>query len=713
MTIHTLFDTLETMIVQTAEGVRPPERLTVSEAAAKYRQVNNPGAYVGPWLNDKAPYLVEVQDVLTSVSHTAMIFAGPAQCGKTDIFLNWQTYSVICDPADMMLIQTSQTTARDFSIRRMDRLHRHTKAVGARLIQRRDADNTYDKQYANGMLVTLSWPTINELSGKPIPRLWLTDYDRMDQDVDGEGPPFDLARKRATTFGSHGMCVAESSPGFVIENPKWMPSSKHEAPPTRGVLSLYNTGDRRRWYWRCVNCKQPFEPDFSLINYPETADFMEAAEMATLRCPFCEIDYHHEPVGEMPGKYEMNVNGKWIKDGQVWMPDGSVDGRAIRTETASFWLKGVAASFASWKTLVLNYLNAQAIYLSNGTEEALKATVSTDQGMPYTPKALASERMPEELKNRAKALGQREVPPGVRFLAASVDVQKNRFIVQVHGTGVGKDVWIVDRFEIKKSKRLDEDKEHLWVNPGAYPEDWKLLVEEVLLKSYPLLGGNGRRMGIKLTVCDSGGKEGVTANAYDFIRWLRFGDRDDTQNAADKEQGDYLWEPGLAQRFVLVKGASTKGAPRVAVSFPDSQRKDRQAGARGEIPVLMMNTDLLKDMLDKMLDRVDPRGGRINFPDWLDDNFFTELTVEIKDPNKGWLNPRKYRNESWDLLVYYIAATLTKLIGLEYIDWDNPPTWAEEWDRNDLVFDPVEQSKPFEGEARRKRKLSSLADNLA
>lgn len=710
MTIHTLFDSLESMIVQTAESVRPPERLTVSEAAAKYRKLNNPGAYVGPWLNEMAPYLVEPQDVLTSTSHTAMIFAGPAQCGKTDIFLNWQTHTVICDPADMVLVQTSQTTARDFSLRRIDRLHRHSKDVGARLIQRRDADNTYDKQYASGMLLTLSWPAINELSGKPIPRLWLTDYDRMPQDVDGEGSPFDLARKRATTFGSHGMCAAESSPGFVITHPKWMPSSKHEAPPTKGILALYNRGDRRRWYWRCTNCKQPFEPDFSLLNYPDSADIVEAAEMATMKCPFCEIDYHHDPVDGQPGKYEMNKSGRWIKDGQIWMPDNSIAGTGTRSEIASFWLKGVAAAFVSWKTLVTNYLTAQKEYEANGSEEALKTTINTDQGMPYTPKSLASDRMPEELKNRAKALGQREVPPGVRFLTAAVDVQKNRFVVQVHGTGIGKDVWIVDRFEVKKSKRLDADGEHLWVNPGAYREDWKILVEEVLMKTYPLMDGSGRRMGVKLVICDSGGKEGVTSNAYDFIRWLRKGDDPEADNS--DEQGEYRWEPGLAARFLLVKGASTKSAPRVSVSYPDSQRKDRSAGARGEIPVLLMNTNLLKDMLDKMLDRTDPLGGRINFPDWLDDNFYTELTVEVKDPNKGWLNPRKYRNESWDLLVYYIAASLTKLIGLEHLNWESPPGWAEEWDRNDLVFNPAEQEKPFV-QVKAKRKLSSLADNLA
>src|SRR5687768_5957983 len=107
MTVH--FSTLEEMISETAATVRPPERLTVAEAAEKYRRLNNPGAYVGPWRNSMAPYLVEPQEVLTSHEFTGEIFVGPAQAGKTDMYLNWQAHSVVCDPADMMLIEKSQT----------------------------------------------------------------------------------------------------------------------------------------------------------------------------------------------------------------------------------------------------------------------------------------------------------------------------------------------------------------------------------------------------------------------------------------------------------------------------------------------------------------------------------------------------------------------------------------------------------------------------
>lgn len=626
---------------------------------------------------------------------------------NTDMALNWIAHSVVYDPADIMIVQTSNTTARDFSIRRVDRLHRHSPEVGSRLIARKDADNKFDKMYASGMLLTLSWPTINELSGKPIPRLWLTDYDRMTQDVDGEGSPFDLARKRATTFGNFGMCAAESSPGFMVSDPKWRPTTPHEAPPTQGILALYNRGDRRRWMWRCVmpGCGLPFEPDFSLLNFPDSADAMEAAEMATMRCPHCGTDYSHDPTDGLPGKHEMNRNGRWVRDGMSWTADGRMVGKPIRSSIASFWLKGTAAAFSSWKTLVFNYLSAMQELESTGQEEALKTTVNTDQGLPYVPRALDSGRSPQDLEARAIDIGMRVVPLLGRFLVACIDVQKNRFVVQVHAICENRDIAVIDRFEIKKSERRDEDGERLWVNPGAHAEDWRLLTSEVMLRTYPLADGSGRRMAVHLTVCDSGGKEGVTANAYSFYRWLK-----NPKDETEVEDG-YSWEPNLAPRFLLLKGASSPGAPRLRIDYPDSGRKDRSAGARGEIPVGFMNTQTLKDQLNHMLDRTEP-GGRLIFPNWLDATFFTELTVEVKDPKKGWINPRSYRNESWDLLVYCLAACMAPRVRLDTIRFDDPPTWAERWDDNSLVYSPVSQAKPFDAERKPRYDLAKLAQDL-
>lgn len=420
-------------------------------------------------------------------------------------------------------------------------------------------------------------------------------------------------------------------------------------------------------------------------------------------CPNCGEVYYHEGTETKPSKNEMNLWGRWLKDGQFWTPEGGVVGNARRSDIASFWMKGVVAAFTDWKGLVLKYLMAEHEYATSGSEEALKATVNTDQGLPYTPKLLASDRSPDQIKARAVDCDPQEVPLDTRFLVATIDVQKNRYVVQIHGIRMNGDIYVVDRFDIRKSRRQDADGERYWVNPGAYPEDWKLLVEEVLLKSYPLGDKSGRRMGIKMTLCDSGGRDGVTANAYNFVRWLRRGPEDFTDDGmgdgapdTKEDEGEYRWEPGLAARFTLVKGASNRNAPRLTISHPDSQRKDRHAGARGEIPVALINVNLHKDAVNNRLDRTEP-GGMYIFPKWLPDHFYTELTVEIKDPIKGWINPKRYRNESWDLLAYCEAALLHPEVRFESIDWVNDcPPWAADWDENILVFDPKEQTIPFD-----------------
>jgi len=709
------YNSLEEILLSTADMVRPPERLTVHEAAARYVYINYPGAYVGFYSNSTAPYMTEPQEILTSRDYTSMAFVGPARAGKTQLLLNWIGYSAICDPGDMLMAQPSKDSSRDFSMRDLDRMIRYSPEVKSRMVQRLDADNTFDKHFSSGMILKLSWPSINEFSGKTVGRGWLADYDRFPESIDGEGSGFDLLKRRTQTFKRNGMTAVESSPGFPVENPKWQPSSPHEAPPAKGILALYNRGDRRRYYWRCPHCQEVFEGDFKHLSYPKTKDYGDAAAQAVMVCPHngCIITHDGDDKNGIPGKNELNRRGKWLRERQIWLPDGTTSGGIKSDDMASFWLKGTAAAFNTWEKLVLDYLKAEDEYERTGSEEALKVTINTGQGLPYFSKLNHVERLPEELKARAKDIGVQVVPAGVRWLEATVDVQKSRFVVQVHGFGVGGEVWIVDRFDIRKSKRLDEDGHPMAVNPAAYPEDWLLLIP-MMQKTYPLADKSGRRMMIKLTACDSGGAAntkdkttqegsiaavgGVTANAYNFYRYLR--------NNPDGEH-----DANLFRRFQLVKGDSSNSAPRVSLRYPDSERKDRHAGARGEIPVLFINGTILKDMVSAKLDRSDKAGSAVNFPDWLPDTFYAELTAEVRT-NKGWENPRKLRNESLDLLCYALALTLTHHINIERLDWDNPPSWAAEWDNNDLVL-VDDSTNRFASKPKVEYDLRALASKLA
>lgn len=664
------YETLSEIILKAVQTLRPSERLPVSIAAARYRYIRNVGSYTGQWRNSTVPYMIEPMNMLASEYHDQTIMVAPAQSGKTDsLILNWVLYSVVVDPMDLIIYNPSTTTSRDFATRRLGRMNQHTPAMRKLISTAKDADNKTDKNYTNGVIVTLSHPSKNEMSGKPVPRVALTDFDRMPMDVDGEGNPFDLAAKRTTTFGSYKMAMAESSPSFPITNPNWIPSTPHEAPPTEGIFALYNRGDRRRWYWPCPHCERYFEGTFTMLKWNDKLETpSDIAESVYMECPHCSgrIEQHH--------KHNMNLYGQWLADGQYFDADGEIIGRPRKTLTSSFWLKGVAAAFVTWSKLVVEYINAEEEYEKTQSEQSLMKFYNTDLAEPYVPKKLLAVRTSDMLMNRAEYIGDRVVPEQVRFLVATIDVQKASFVVSVNGIAAGApfDVYVIDRFEIRKSNRVDDEGDALWVKPSAYLEDWDLIVTEVMDRTYPLDDDSGRVMRIYYTTCDSGGYardkgQSVTGMAYQFYRKLKAN--------------------GRADRFHLVRGASSRSAPMIQIKYPDADRKDAYNVARGDIPVMMFNGNNLKDILNNRLDVDEVGKGMIHFPDWLSEEYFKELCSEVRTPT-GWEKQPHTNNEAWDLLYYLLGVCMSKKIHADRIDWEKPKPIAKPWDDNYLVFKP-------------------------
>jgi phage terminase large subunit GpA-like protein len=58
---------------------------------------------------------------LASREYDAVVFVGPARTGKTiGLIDGWIVYNIVCDPADMLVIQVSEEKARALK-KRLDR----------------------------------------------------------------------------------------------------------------------------------------------------------------------------------------------------------------------------------------------------------------------------------------------------------------------------------------------------------------------------------------------------------------------------------------------------------------------------------------------------------------------------------------------------------------------------------------------------------------
>ncbi|MGL4727007.1 MAG: phage terminase large subunit family protein [Scandinavium sp.] len=667
-------------------GFSPPRRMPISEAVKKFMRVPKGAGNSVPWDPDLTPYITEPMNCLSSREYDAVIFVGPARTGKTiGLIDGWIVYSIVCDPSDMLVVQMTEDKAREHSKKRLDRTFRSSAAVKKRMSPRRNDNNVHDKTFRDGSFLKIGWPSVNIMSSSDYRFVALTDYDRFPEDIDGEGDGYSLASKRTTTFMSAGMTLVESSPGRDIRDSKWRRKTPHEAPPTTGILSLYNRGDRRRWYWPCPDCGEYFQPSMeAMTGYRDDADPLTASEAAHVLCPHC----NHAITPNM--KRELNGRGVWLREGQSISADGSITGEPRRSRIASFWMEGPAAAYQSWSQLVYKLLTAEQEYEATGGEETLKTVINTDWGLPYLPRSATEQRRSDVLMARAEDYGKRLVPPKVRFLLAAVDVQagKNRrFVVQIIGYGENGERWLVDRYNIRQSLRCDENGETQPIHPGAYPEDWQLLVSDVLEKSYRLQSDPERRMPVMAMAVDSGGEEGVTDNAYKFWRQCR---RD-----------------GIGKRVYLIKGDSAKRQKTITKIHPDnSGRGDRRADARGEVPVYLLQTDTLKDQLSNNLSREIPGAGYIHFPDWLGEWFYDELTYEERGVDGKWRKPGKGNNEAFDLFCY--AQVIASLRGYEKIrDWENPPEWAQSQDCNSNIFEGEQPREKAEVKPKPARKGST------
>lgn len=589
---------------------------------------------------------------------------GPAQSGKTDLIVNWSAYSGKVSPADMLVVQISQPASRDFSRRRIDRMIRHSPAVKERLGTKDTDDNNKDKVWKSGAILTMGWPSINELSGKPIGRVALTDYDRMPMDIDHEGSPYQLGRKRTQRFGRNAMTLAESSPGKPILDADWRrQKGSQEFPPCEGIGSLFNLGHRAWWNWPCINCGDYFHASFDYLvpleNNPN--DLLGTSESVVMVCPHCAVP------NEPSNKTEMNNAGLWVGEGQR-VENGVVKGERRRSSTLSYWLEGPAAAFQTWQELYLKFLEATQEYERTGDEQPLKSTINTDQGRPFLPKAMEATGSANDFTSHMEKWAKRTIPHGVRYLIYTIDVQARKFAVSVHGYGVGLETWVIDRFDINQSgTRKNDDGRALPINPAAYQEDWKVLIRYAINRRYELNDDSGRTMGPTLILCDMHGADGVTDKAYEFYR--------------------ELVKEDMHRQFYLARGRGqnpTTNVDRYKLTYPDTKaRKDSKTNVAGDIPVYQLNSNRLKDSIHADLKRDEPGPGYVHFASWLPEAIFRELTAEERLPN-GWKPKRRGQaNEQGDLM--YMAKAGSYIVGADKIDWEDPPIWAAEWDENYYV----------------------------
>lgn len=625
-------------VINVLKSLYPKTKRAPSEVVEDAMRLKSGNSYIKYHIS-LTEYMREPLDLLDSYEVTDIIFMGPARTGKSEALVKGSiVYSIIHSHADTLLVHLNMEKAQEYSEKELIPIFNNSPKI----LEWKSPEPRHNKiksmRFKGQNTLLIRHPSKNVLAATTVQYVILTDYDRWPLNVDGEGDGYTLARKRTTTFGLAAKVVVESSPGHVVVNPSEKITNEHIAPQSSGIASLYNSGDRRCYYFQCRECREWYVAKWQIIKWEEDPNLSipERANSARIECPHCKARFKDSE------RLHLIRTGRWLKDGETIDKDGNITSNNPKEEIgkkpATFWLRAPACAFNRLYDLVHDYLVAFEDYVRSGQEFKLQTFFNTSVGEPYIPQAYKLENsVSKDLKLPEHNFG--EAPANSICLIATVDVQSGefgRFVVQVHALTTEQKLYVVDRYEIIT------DSQGRRIHPDREAQDWHVLEEYVFKYQAKIKGYEDLFLNVSAVLIDSGGMDQTTNNAYLFYQHMK--------RKIVKELPEQI-----APHFFLLKGEATRAQTRDYLAYFKSYTRDQKRNKNQPSRLFWVNSTNCKLWLSTLLQRKPEQKNSIIFPHDTPDSIFDELESEVLQNGLFVKKSSSVRNETIDLLVYCLA----------------------------------------------------------
>lgn len=560
----------------------PPPKLTISEWCEEFRSLSREdSAEPGKFRCDRAPYQVEMMNAFQGCEQT--VFMTSAQVGKTSILVGILGYLIHLDPCPILLVLPTIDFCKTFSKERLAPFIRDNATVRDKVIEprsRRSSSTLFTKLFKGGQLNLVGSNSVAGLSSRPVRVVLFDECDRFE--TTSEGDALSLAYKRTTTFWNRRIILTST-------------------PSIKGVSRIekaFNESDRRYYYVPCPHCDRYQTLVWENVVYERTAP-----EKAKYKCRYCNNLIVHTLLSSMLR------SGKWVKHNPS-------------SDLAGFHINELYSPWSSWGKVAAEYEKVK------DDPERYQVWVNTSLGLPYEAPSQSIDPNPLQERAEQSSYSAGTVPEEVRFLTAGIDVQGDRFAVQVLGFS-REHTCVIEYQEIPADPMV--------------ADSWRIL-NDYLTSLYPKTDGSTLK--IRASFIDSGY---LTEEVYNATRKLA------RLYACKGVSGD---KPILQPRSRPID-ASYKGKP-----IP------------GGIRLHLIGVDAAKTLIYNRLKLEPEQNNAILFPNDLDPSYFDQLTNEHQVlRRKMGANVLVWEKvdlhaavEVLDTFVYAIAAAY--LLGLPRIKWD-------------------------------------------
>ena len=575
------------VIRQALRAAEPPPDLRVSEwACQEFHVVEGPER--GLVRLSRTPYLIEPLDNYNDPEcHTTAVLKS-SQVGITMCGLITTFYIAANDPKDMIAVFPTGKggEAEKWSKTRFSRHLRDCRPARRAFYRQQSRTSNATimlKGFMGGNLILAGANAPGALASNPCPVVIIEEVARVASNSGNEGDAQGIVEARQSLFPDR----------YTL---------KGGSPTVRGICPSereFELGDQRYYFVPCPHCDEHQRIMWSQVKWEKDADGNHMPETAYYECLHCGAPW------DDAARVRTLDRGEWR---------ATAESSGFR----SYHIWQGYSPFIRLAEIVTKFLKAK-----RGGPVTMQPFVNTVLGETWEEVGDAIEV--SSVAERTESYNAREeLPKGVSVVTAGIDVQDDRFEVEIVGWGMERESWSLEYLVIPGDME----------NPSTWARLHSILVGRRY--NHP----TGRKMKIAGACLDTGGHH--TQAAYNYIA---------------RTYDLNIWG---------IKGSSVRNRP--IITGPNAIKAEKGF----KVKLFQVGSDTAKDVVYASISVDRPGPNYCHFPELHPVEYFSRLVAERKRtryrqgrPYREYFLPAGRRNEALDCRVYALAALVNLRVDLD------------------------------------------------